>query len=67
MSIVASVAASRKRVTENEVVDHRQQRDLLFLRHRRFSERFETLLHMAHRIDPGGSRQHRDQAPRGDV
>src|SRR5262249_11512197 len=52
-----------KRVTENKVVDRHEQRYLLFIRQRRFSERFEALLYMAHRVEPRGDRQHSGQRP----
>jgi hypothetical protein len=63
MSIRRVGGGFAQRVPENEVVHRRQQRDFLFRGHRRFSQRFQTLLHMAHRIAPGGSRQHRHERP----
>jgi hypothetical protein len=53
-----------KCVTEHEVIQHREQRDLLFGGHRGFSQRLETLLHVAEGVEPGRSRQHRYQRPR---
>lgn len=52
-----------QRMPENEIVHHCQQRDLLFIRHRCFRQPFQALLHMAHRIESGRSRQHCGQRP----